>query len=107
MRCRPLWLGTQKRVEEWRQLGASEYLCRAVQFGIYEAPCSPFVSGEGEELSDIPQSQNDRELAAQDLGEGCKKGIYEEITFQHAQRAKKQGDIISSAFTVWQEKEEG
>lgn len=59
-RRRPLWFAMQRQAVEWRRLGASEYLCRAVQFGIYEAPCVPFKAGQGEELSDIPQSPEDK-----------------------------------------------
>jgi hypothetical protein len=40
------WLATQQQVESWRLLGASELLCRAIQFGILEQLFIPFSSGE-------------------------------------------------------------
>lgn len=65
------------------------------------------MPGRGEELPDIPQSAEDRAFALQDLEEGCKTGIYQEISAAHARRAKNGGAIISSAFVVWQDGSEG
>lgn len=103
---RPIWLNTQQRVEAWRNLGGSAYLCRAVQYGIYEAPQYPFVPGTGEEEPQIPQNEEDQRFAHADLSAGCMTGIYQEIKREHAARAKKKGAIISSAFTVWTGEEE-
>lgn len=100
---RPLWRATQRKVEAWRSLGCSEYLCRAVQFGIHENPSTPFVPGTGEELGDIPQNEEDRAFASADLEEGCRSGIYQEVSASHAEMAKARGAILSSAFVVWQE----
>lgn len=88
-------------------MGCSEFLCRAIQFGILEKPTIPFIHGEGVELSDIPQSPEDKAFAAADLAEGCHNGIYQEITPEHAKKAMAKGAVISSAFVVWQEVEDG
>lgn len=46
------------RVAEWRALGASEYLSRAIQFGIYEPPTRPFTSGTlAPELAQSPEER--------------------------------------------------
>lgn len=41
------------------------------------------------------------------MQEGCRSGIYKEITPEHAAQAKANGAIISSGFVVWQETGEG
>ena len=61
------------------------------------------MRGRGENLPDIPQSAEDRACALQDVEEGCKTGIYQDISAVHARRAKKEGKVISSALVVWQE----
>lgn len=104
---RPLWRETQCCVERWRQLGCSEYLARAIKYGILDHPTVPFVPGEGLELGDIPQSEEDVAFAAADLQEGCRTGIYWEVTPAHAALAKKKGYVISSSFVVWQDGSEG
>lgn len=55
----PLWCVLQRPVAASRQKGASAYLCRNIQFGIYEPPYLPFVPGKGVELGDTPQSIED------------------------------------------------
>lgn len=101
---RALWQGPRRRVEAWRRLGCSDYICRAIQFGVYELPVRPFVQGEGVELGDIPQGLEDRAFARKDLMDGCKNGIYEEVNRKEVEDALREGAVISSAFTVWQEK---
>lgn len=88
-------------------IGCTEYLCRAIQFGIYEQPSVPFTAGNGTELTEIPQTAEDKAFAAQDLEEGCGSGIYKEVSAEHAARMKSKGAIISSAFVVWQDTEGG
>jgi hypothetical protein len=61
----PRCLATQQRVESWRLLGASEYLCRAVQFGILEQPSIPFISGEV--MNPISQTPEDLAFGREDL----------------------------------------
>jgi Reverse transcriptase (RNA-dependent DNA polymerase) len=102
---RPLWLSVQERVQEWRLLGASPFLCRAIKFGVYEKPSLPFVVGE--ELGDIPQSVEDLAFGERDLGDGCGTGIYERVTKGQAMKYKNRGYMISSAFVVWQDGPEG
>ena len=53
--------------------------------------------------SDIPLSADHRAFALQDLEEGCKTVIHQEISAAHAPRAKSGGAIISSAFVVWRD----
>lgn len=102
---RPLWRVLQTHVEAWRRMGASAYLCRNIQFGIYEQPLHPFVTGGGTELGDIPQTTEDLEFGTEDIRKGLESGIYHEVTPEHAQKARKAGAVISSAFVVWQERE--
>lgn len=94
-------------MEAWRGLGCSEYLCRAIQYGIHENPTTPFVSGHGWDMGSIPQSEEDRAFASVDLEEGCRRGIYAEVSERHAMLAKEEGAVISSAFVVWQDGAEG
>lgn len=102
---RPLWRVLQRHVEAWRQMGASEYLCRSIQYGIYEQPHQAFRPGLGVELGDIPQTKEDLEIGKEDIRKGLSTGIYQEVTAEHARRAFKAGAVISSAFVVWQEKD--
>lgn len=102
---RPHWRSTQCRVEAWCHFGCLEFLCRAIKCGIFDGPDIPFTFGTGEEFSDILQSEEDPALAKQDLTEGWRSGIYQEITLSHAAGAKKKGSLISSAFVVWQDAE--
>jgi hypothetical protein len=78
----PRWLATQQRVESCRLLGASEFLCRAAQFGILEQPSILYSSGEVMNL--IPQNP-------EDLRAGCQEGIYEEMTTGEAERIRSTG----------------
>lgn len=59
------------------------------------------------ELPDIPQDKEDRSFARLDLDKGCHEGIYRKITPVHAEQAKRDGAVISSAFTVWQDLPDG
>jgi Reverse transcriptase (RNA-dependent DNA polymerase) len=102
---RPLWLQTQGRVEEWRQLGASPFLCRAIKYGIYEPPTIPFVSGEV--MGELPQSAEDLRFGIEDLRAGCAEGIYEEVSREDVNAVQAKGCMISSAFVVWQDGLEG
>jgi hypothetical protein len=83
----------------------SEYLCRAVQFGILEQPSIPFSSGEV--MNPIPQTPEDLAFGREDLRAGCQKGIYEEVTTGEAERIRSTGATISSSFVVWQDGPEG
>lgn len=42
-----------------------------------------------------------------DLDEGCRRGIYAEVSERHVMRAKGDEAIITSAFVVWQDGAEG
>jgi hypothetical protein len=91
---------TQQRVESRRLLGASELLCRAVQFRILEQPSNPFRSCEF--MNPIPQSPEDLAFGREDLRAGCQEGIYEEVSIGEAERIRSTGAMISSSFVVWQ-----
>jgi hypothetical protein len=58
-----------------RLLGASEFLCRVVQFVILEQSSIPFSSGEV--MNPIPQTPEDLAFGREDLRAGCQEGIYE------------------------------
>jgi hypothetical protein len=101
----PRWFATQQRVESWRLLGASEYLCRAVQFGVLEQPSIPFSRDEF--MNPIPQTPEDLAFGREDLQAGCQEGIYEEVTIGEAERIRSTGAMISSSFVVWKDGPEG
>jgi hypothetical protein len=94
----------QQRVESWRLLGATEFLCRAVQFGILEQPSIPFSSGEV--MNPIPQTLEDLAFGREDLRAGCQECIHEEVTIE-AERICSTSAMISSTFVVWQDGPEG
>lgn len=96
----PLWRGTALNDDCSRssELGASEYLTRAIRYGVMDMPTVPFT--EGLILGDLPQSTEDREFARSDLERGCRESVYEEITREEAYRLARKGHMISSAFTV-------
>jgi hypothetical protein len=104
-RRHPRWLATQQRVESWRLLGASEFLCRAVQFGILEQPS--ITSSSGEVMNPIPQTPEDLAFEREDIRTGCQEGIYEKVTTEEAERIRSTGAMISSSFVVWQDGPEG
>jgi hypothetical protein len=95
----------QQRVESWRLLGASEFLCRAVQFGILEQPSIPFSSSEV--MNQIPQTPEDLAFRRKDLRAGCQEGIYEAVPTGEVERIRSTGAMISSSFVVWQDGPEG
>jgi hypothetical protein len=104
-RRHPRWLATQQRVESWRLLGASEFFCRAVQFGILEQPSIPFSSGEV--MKPIPQTPEDLAFGREELRAGRQEGIYEEVTTGESERIRSTGAMISSSFVGWQDGPEG
>ena len=97
---RPLWRKTALRAILWHQdLGASEYLVRAIRFGILDRPTMPFT--EGIVLENIPQSEEKMAFGVQDLMKGCANGLYEEL-YEYVRDRVREGNMVSSAFTVWQ-----
>lgn len=58
-------------------------------------------------MGNIPQSEENLAFASVDLEEGCRTGIYREVSKFYAEKAMEKGSIISSAFVVWQESSEG
>jgi len=58
-------------------------------------------------MGDIPQTAEDAAFGAADLEEGCRSGVYEEVTRGHAGEAMSHGALISSSFVVWQDSAEG
>lgn len=96
-----LWRGPALKADAWRsELGASEFLCRAIRYGIRDMPTVPFT--EGRVLGEIPQSEKDKLFAREDLRSGCQSGVYEEISPLEAREIARSGKMISSAFVVWQ-----
>lgn len=79
-------------------------MCRDIQFGIYDPPAQTFVNESGAKLGDISQWEEVISFGKENLKEGC-KGIYKEVSRSHAMQAKDAGAVISSAFTVWKEKD--
>jgi hypothetical protein len=61
----------------------SEFLRRAVQFGILEQPSIPFSSGEV--MNPITQTLKDLAFGREVLRAGRQEGIYEEVTTGEAE----------------------
>jgi hypothetical protein len=95
----PGWLATQRRVESWRLLGASEFLRLAVQLGIVEKPSILFSSDEI--MNPMPQTPEDLAFGREDLRAGCQEGIHEEVKTGEAERIRGTGVMILSSFVVW------
>ena len=82
------------------ELGALEYVVRSINNGIRDLPIIPFT--EGLELSEIPQTEEDKIFAREDMEMGCRNGIYEGISHREVQEKKVEGKMVPSAFVVWQ-----
>jgi hypothetical protein len=86
-------------------LGASEFLCHAVQFGIMVQPSIPFSSGEV--MNPSPHTPENLAFEREELRAECQEGIYEEVTTGEAERICSTGAMISSSFVVWKDCSEG
>ena len=94
-----MWRGMALRAEAWRsELGFNEYLALQIRYGVLDMPTVPFE--DGTVLSELPQTEEDRRYATEDLARGCREGVYEELGFEEADVLAKGGKMISSAFTV-------
>lgn len=69
-------------------MGCSEYICRAIQLGIYENPNGLFLPGAGIEHSEIPQIEEARLSSVTNLIEGCEPSISHDISPDRAAQAK-------------------
>jgi hypothetical protein len=78
-------------------LGASEFLCRAVQFEILEQPSIPFSSAEV--MTPITQTPEDLAFGREDFRVGCQEGIYKAVTTGQAERIRSTGAMCSAART--------
>lgn len=96
-----MWRRTALSSDAWRsELGASEYLTRAIRYGILDLPTVPFE--DGLVLGELPQTAKDKDFARRDLEHGCREGVYEEVDYSEAMELARDGMMVSSAFTVWQ-----
>ena len=110
-----MWRKTSLKADVWGtelglrntsfDLSSTGYGCSAIPSSVHfggvlqrELPIIPFT--EGLELSEIPQTEEDKIFAREDLV--CRNGIYEEISHREVQEKKVEGKMISSAFVVWQ-----
>ena len=57
---------------------------------------------EGIVLGNIPQSEEDMVFGVQDLRKGCACGVHEEFSSGYVRDRVSEGNMVSSAFTVWQ-----
>lgn len=103
----PLWRETHNSVEGWSMIGCSEFLLRAIRFGILDYPSVLFVPGEGLELGEIPHSEEDKVLASLDFEQGLRSGIYQEVSPGHAGRERQKGAVISSSSVVGNDGKDG
>lgn len=96
----PLWRGTSRRADSWSSIvGASPYLVQEIRLSIREMTTLSFKLGQ--RLGEMPQTEVDKTFAQADLASGLRNGIYEELSSRYAQRKRKEGLMVSSAFTVW------
>ena len=93
------------RASAWRDIGASEHACRAIRFGIYEAPTVPFT--DGRISPPIPQSEEDLAFGLADLEEGCRTGVYQNVPLEEVRDLTSKGLPVASAFVTWKETSEG
>lgn len=54
-------------------------------------------------MGDIKQSVENKAFAEKELAEGCKSGIYQEVSARHTKMALRKGAIASFSFVLWQE----
>jgi hypothetical protein len=94
-----LWRKTFAKADRWADFGASGYEEREIRFGILDPPSVPFIAGTI--LHDIPQTEEDLEFGKENLSSECMSGIYEEISRDQAEAVVADGNMMSSAFTVW------
>ena len=97
------WRKTQCKAQGWREIGFSDFLYRAIKFGVIDEPIRSFIPGQGVELSGLPRTEEYLTFAFKDIEEGCRTDIYQEVNHAHVDRAIALGAILSSAFTVWQD----
>lgn len=68
---RPLCRKVALKADQWGSvLGESEYLTRAIRFGVRDMPTVPFTAGRI--LPEIPQTEEDRAFARFDLKKGTR-----------------------------------
>jgi hypothetical protein len=89
---------TQQRVDAWKFLGASDYLYRAIQYGIMEKPTTPFTSVEIMVL--ISQSPEDLAFAREDFQAGCQEGIFEEVSRLEVEEIRGTCAMVSLSFVM-------
>lgn len=82
-------------------MGCSKFLIREIRFGFIDNPDGPFVLSEEQELREIPQTEEEKKFASVEFKQGCRYGIFQEVSKDHAARAKRNGTIVSSRFVVW------
>jgi hypothetical protein len=94
----PYWRRTALRADKWREMGATVYEGRAIRFGIFDLPSTPFTS----EVILPAESREDLEFGKEYLAASCVAGIYEEVGLEEVREVIKTGRMVSSAFIVWQ-----
>ena len=96
----PLWRRTALRTGAWKDvLGASEFLCRNIRYGIRDMPTVPFVHGR--KLPPIPQTAKDLSFACDKIRQGLDEGVFEEVGYLYAVGRMREGKLLSSAFVAW------
>lgn len=93
-------------LDRYFEISMSEYLCRNIQFGIYKQPLRSFCKGDGMELGNIYQTTEFLGFEKGDIRKGLESGIYKKGSHNHARRALESAAVISSAFVVWQDRDE-
>lgn len=101
---RARWAHTRRHAEEWKLIGASEYVIRMLKFGIWDPPTVPFTKRKI--FPSIPQSAADLEFGVNELKEGCQQGVYQEISKDFAFEQVRADTYVSSAFIDWKSRKE-
>lgn len=103
-----LWRNTQRAVPFWRDtLKASEFLLRAIQFGVYEKTDITSTMRTRYIIPSIPMDPSEKEWLKAELREALERRIYEEVPWQEALASNRRGFPISNAFGVHQDEKRG
>lgn len=73
------WRATQRQAKEWSQIGTSEHLVRALPYRAFDAPSTPFVRREEDELGETPQRPKDLEFSRREIQRGIESKFWPNV----------------------------
>lgn len=109
---RPLWwiatlASLQCYLEYLNRMGTSQLILLAIRFGILRMPDRKFWPGAGVELSEVLDDWDSGKFRQQELESGLTERLWMEIMREKSMAAKADGVVISLAFVVWTDGDEG